>query len=65
MGSINAYDAALLDKDVMQRNIAFLCYSMQWLVRLVDPRHAHPNQMIRYVLLLVTGSTCVTEPSPP
>jgi ubiquitin conjugation factor E4 B len=44
--SVCAYDAALLNKDIIQKNISFLSFSMTWLVRLVDPRHAHPAQMI-------------------
>jgi hypothetical protein len=46
--SVCAYDAALLNKEIIQKNIAFLSFSMTWLVRLVDPRHAHPAQTIEW-----------------
>ena len=44
--AICAFDAALLNKEIIAKNVNFLAFSMTWLVRLVDPRNAHPTQMI-------------------
>ncbi|GHJ85049.1 hypothetical protein NliqN6_1451 [Naganishia liquefaciens] len=44
--SVAAYDTQLLSKELIQRNVAFLCFSMTWLIRLVDPTHRYPVTMI-------------------
>lgn len=44
--SVAAYDTQLLSKEFIQRNVAFLCFSMTWLIRLVDPTHQYPAAMI-------------------
>lgn len=44
--SVAAYDTQLLSKELIQRNVAFLCFSMTWLTRLVDPTHQYPATMI-------------------
>jgi ubiquitin conjugation factor E4 B len=45
--SVWAYDTQLLSKDLVARNVSFLCFTMTWLIRLVDPVHAFPKQMIK------------------
>ncbi|KAJ9110282.1 hypothetical protein QFC19_001685 [Naganishia cerealis] len=48
--SVAAYDTQLLSKELMQRNISFLCFSMTWLIRLVDPTHRYPALTIKLPL---------------
>lgn len=48
--SVSAYDTQLLSKEFIQRNVAFLCFSMTWLIRLVDPTHQYPSTMIKLPL---------------
>ncbi|KAJ9117556.1 hypothetical protein QFC22_004406 [Naganishia vaughanmartiniae] len=48
--SVAAYDTQLLSKEFIQRNIQFLCFSMTWLIRLVDPTHRYPVNMIKLPL---------------
>ncbi len=45
--SVLAYDTQLLSKDLIARNVTFLCFTMTWLIRLVDPTHSYPRQMIK------------------
>ncbi|KAJ9098222.1 hypothetical protein QFC21_004551 [Naganishia friedmannii] len=48
--SVAAYDTQLLSKEFIQRNVQFLCFSMTWLIRLVDPAHRFPVTMIKLPL---------------
>lgn len=48
--SVWAYDTQLLSKDLIGRNVSFLCFTMTWLIRLVDPNHTFPRQMIKLPL---------------
>jgi ubiquitin conjugation factor E4 B len=48
--SVAAYDTQLLSREFIQRNIQFLCFSMTWLIRLVDPTHRYPVSMIQLPL---------------
>lgn len=44
--SIHAYDTQLLDPAMVRLNITFLGFLMNWLLRMVDPQHAHPQKPI-------------------
>ncbi|CDZ97514.1 Ubiquitin fusion degradation protein-2 [Phaffia rhodozyma] len=43
---VTAYDVQLLDKDFVSRVMMFQSFVMTWFVRLVDPTHIYPKEMI-------------------
>jgi hypothetical protein len=49
--SVWAYDTQLLSKDLIGRNVSFLCFTMTWLIRLVDPTHTFPRQMVKCAVI--------------
>lgn len=44
--SIHAYDTQLLDPAMVRLNVTFCGFLMNWLLRMVDPEHAHPQKPI-------------------
>lgn len=48
--SIHAYDTQLLDPTFNRLNVTFNGFVMNWLVRLVDPKHQHPQVPIKLPL---------------
>ncbi|KAF8517435.1 ubiquitin elongating factor core-domain-containing protein [Hysterangium stoloniferum] len=48
--SLFAYQVQLADPDYMFRNIGFTTFLSVWLIRLVDPRKAHPHTVIELPL---------------
>jgi len=47
---IHAYDTQLLDPDFVSRTMTFQSFVMTWFVRMVDPTHNYPKDMIKYVV---------------
>lgn len=47
--SIHAYDTQLLDPAMVRLNVSFCGFLMNWLLRMVDPDHAHPQKPISWV----------------
>ncbi|KAF8606876.1 hypothetical protein BDV93DRAFT_488785 [Ceratobasidium sp. AG-I] len=41
-----AYEVQLFDPEITFRNLAFTNFLMVWVMRLVDPKHQHPSQLI-------------------
>lgn len=41
--SIHAYDTQLLDPAFTRMNVTFCGFLMTWLLRMVDPKHQHPQ----------------------
>lgn len=46
---IHAYDTQLLDPDLVSRTMTFQTFVMTWFVRMVDPTHSYPKNMIKSV----------------
>jgi ubiquitin conjugation factor E4 B len=44
--SIHAYDTQLLDPAFTRLNVTFCGFVMTWMLRLVDPKHQHPQTTI-------------------
>lgn len=45
-----AFEAGLLDPELVFRSIGFTNFLSTWLIRQADPRKAHPNPTVEYVL---------------
>jgi ubiquitin conjugation factor E4 B len=41
--AIHAFDTQLLDPKFTRANVSFFGFVVQWLLRLVDPKHQHPQ----------------------
>jgi ubiquitin conjugation factor E4 B len=62
--SIFAYQVQLADPEFMYRNIGFTNFLSTWLIRLVDPRKAHPTPSIECVCRHAGAEGCdVTDPT--
>lgn len=47
-----AFEAGLLDPEMVFRSIGFTNFLSTWLIRQVDPKKLHPSPLVEYVLVL-------------
>lgn len=45
-----AYRVQIMDPELVFRTIGFINFVSSWLIRIVDPRHAHPTTMVELPL---------------